>query len=127
MKHTRLPLLLYLLNASLLLTHEIDSAYWQEWNLFGLPGGIQFFLVLNFLLVAVAFYGFSEVIKGTRAGAICSLILAAAGLFAFSIHTYFLLTGHPEFRLPASLIILAATLLVSVAQAILVISVLRKQ
>jgi len=27
---------LYLLNGAILLTHEIDSAYWQEWQLFGI-------------------------------------------------------------------------------------------
>ena len=32
---------LYLVNASLLVTHEIDSAYWNEWELLHLPGGIQ--------------------------------------------------------------------------------------
>jgi hypothetical protein len=118
---------LYLFNASLLLTHEVDSAFWKEWDLFGLPGGIQFFLVLNFLMIVAAFFGFAEVVKGTRAGLYSSLALAVVGIFAFSIHSYFLLTGHPEFGLPVSLIILAATLLVSAAQAILVIFALRKQ
>src|SRR5512146_2873166 len=35
----------------LLIVHEIDSAYWHEWNLFGIPGGIQAFLLANVLLV----------------------------------------------------------------------------
>ena len=51
---------LYLLNCALLFSHEIDSAYWQEWDLFGLPGGIQLFLVLNLLLLVVALYGFKR-------------------------------------------------------------------
>jgi hypothetical protein len=34
---------LYLLNAALLFTHEIDSAFWKEWDLIGIPGGIKFF------------------------------------------------------------------------------------
>jgi len=49
---------LYILNFALLFTHEIDSAFWQEWKLFGIPGGIQVFLVLNFLLLLVALWGF---------------------------------------------------------------------
>jgi hypothetical protein len=36
----------YLTNATLLCVHEIDSAYWHEWSLFGIPGGIQLFLTL---------------------------------------------------------------------------------
>lgn len=49
---------LYLLNSALLFTHEIDSAFWREWDLFGMSGGIQGFLVANFLLLLVALYGF---------------------------------------------------------------------
>jgi len=35
-----LLLWLYLANAVLLINHEIDSAYWKEWELFKLPGGM---------------------------------------------------------------------------------------
>jgi len=39
---------LYLVNAILLINHEIDSAFWKEWELFKLPGGIGGFLILHF-------------------------------------------------------------------------------
>lgn len=41
MKTQHLTLLhwIYLLNASVLITHEIDSANWHEWEIFGIPGG----------------------------------------------------------------------------------------
>ena len=32
---------LYLVNAVLLITHEIDSAYWKEWELFKLLEAAQ--------------------------------------------------------------------------------------
>lgn len=35
------------MNAALLVTHEIDAAYWKEWELFGLPGTEGGFLVLH--------------------------------------------------------------------------------
>ena len=44
---------LYVLNLSLLATHQVDAAYWHEWDVFGVPGGLPFFLVFN--LAAVAF------------------------------------------------------------------------
>lgn len=44
MRSTPLLQWLYLLNAAALITHEIDSAYWREWELFG----IQVFLGLIF-------------------------------------------------------------------------------
>ena len=34
-----LKTLAYFVNSVLLIVHEIDSAYWEEWNLFRLPGG----------------------------------------------------------------------------------------
>ena len=41
---------IYLANAVLLISHEIDSAYWKEWDLFKLPGGITGFLIIHFHL-----------------------------------------------------------------------------
>ncbi len=112
---------LYLINLALLITHEIDSAYWQEWDLFGLPGGIQLFLVLNLLLLGAGLWGLRQVLldgKGRRA---FSLVLAGAGLFAVAIHTYFIVTGHQEFTLPISLGILAIILVTSLVQGLLVL------
>lgn len=42
-----LPQILFLLNSTVLFTHQIDAAYWHEWNLFHLPGGNQLNLILN--------------------------------------------------------------------------------
>ncbi len=108
---------LYLLNAAVLITHEIDSAYWREWELFGLPGGIQVFLGLNLLLVIVILYGHQALALGRISGFVLSWALVAGGLFAVIIHTCFLLQAGEAFRLPASIALLAATLLLSLAQA----------
>jgi hypothetical protein len=59
---------LYAVNAVLLIVHEIDSAYWKEWELFHLPGGISGFLALHIPLILVVFYGFSRVVLETRGG-----------------------------------------------------------
>jgi hypothetical protein len=107
---------LYLLNLALLITHEIDSAYWKEWNLFGLPGDIQGFLVINFLLIIAALVGFRKVIFRSRGGHYCALTVAGIGIFAFFIHTYFFITGHKEFTLPASIVTLIIILFVSLFQ-----------
>jgi len=111
---------LYLANASLLAAHEIDSAFWHEWDLFGLPGGIELFLVVNLALLAVVLYGFERVVLWRPGARAFSYILAAAGIFAFSIHMVLIGAGHPEFRAPVSLALLAGTLLVSVAQILVV-------
>jgi hypothetical protein len=107
---------LYLLTAALLVTHEIDSAYWKEWNLFGLPGGIDLFLLLNFALVVVALLGFRWLLEGRAIGRILSIVVALAGIFAFGIYGFFLVTGHPEFREPTSIALLVLILIASIIQ-----------
>ena len=119
---TKLVLMwLYLLNAAVLITHEIDSAYWHEWELFGIPGGIQLFLVLNLLLVILVLYGHQALVQGHISGRIFSWMLVAGGLFAITIHSYFLLQGSESFRLPVSTGLLAATFFLSLAQAVVML------
>ena len=117
MTRPSLAVSLYLLNGALLLTHEIDSAYWKEWDLFGVGGGLQAFLVINFVMALAVLVGLEQLVAGTRAGHVFSLVLAGSGIFAFLVHGYFLLRGHPEFNVPASKIVLGATLIVSPVQA----------
>jgi hypothetical protein len=116
---------LYSANATLLIVHEIESAYRQEWKLFRLPGGISFFLIVHLPLVFLILYGLVQVEQSSLAGKILSLVLALAGVFAFSIHSFLNLRGHPEFKTPISITVLAATLCVSVAQLVTTILWLR--
>ena len=104
---------LYIVTFALLATHEIDSAYWQEWTLLGLPGGIQVFLIANLALLLVFLYGLVQVARTPRTGAAFGLALSLAGLTAFVIHVWFLSWGRSEFRSVASISILTATLLTS--------------
>lgn len=107
---------LYLINAILLIIHEIDSARWQEWELFHLLGGASGFLILHVPLLSFVLYGLVLVERGSSTGLLFSLILGAAGIFAFSIHRVFLRRGDQGFREPISLGILWSTLLVSLLQ-----------
>jgi len=115
---------LYLANSVLLIVHEIDSAYWKEWNLFGLPGGITGFLILHLPLVFLVLYGLILVFQQTFSGLIFSLILSISGLFAFTIHTVFIKKGRNEFKVPVSLFLLISTLIISLIQASMTICLL---
>ncbi len=107
---------LYVANASLLIVHEIDSAYWREWEMLGLPGGEPGFLVAHVVLAAFVVWGYGRLAEGARAGLVLSFALATAGLAAAAIHAAFLLAGRPEFRTAASVGVLAAAFAVSAAQ-----------
>ncbi|MEE8391770.1 MAG: DUF6713 family protein [Anaerolineae bacterium] len=118
---------LYLLNTVLLILHEMDSAYWKEWELFRLPGGVTGFLLIHFPLYVVVLHGLVLVSQGALAGLVLSLVVSAAGIFAFCIHTYFLRKGRREFNIAISKLILAASLVMSLAQVVVTISVLARR
>lgn len=111
-----LLLWVYIINAVLLINHEIDSAYWKEWELFGLPGGVDLFLLLHLPLVFLVLWGLLKVAQQNVLGLIMSLVMAGGGLFAFCIHAWFLRRGRAEFNSFISKAILAATLVASIGQ-----------
>jgi hypothetical protein len=111
-----LLLWLYLINAVLLINHEIDSAYWKEWELFKLPGEITGFLLLHFPILGFILWGLILITKQSPWAWVFSLLLCAGGIFAFTIHTWFLRKGRPEFDKPVSKSILMALLIVSIVQ-----------
>jgi hypothetical protein len=114
---------LYLANSVVLICHEIDSAYWKEWRLFGHFFGsgsdercLGLFLALHVPMLLTVQWGLVETWRHSFAGLVLSLVLGGAGIFAFSIHAYFLKTGRPEFRVPMSMALLTTTLIVSLGQ-----------
>jgi len=106
----------YFVNAILLIVHEIDSAYWKEWELFKLPGGITGFLIIHFPLIGAILFGLIAITQWYIVGLVFSFILCAGGLFAFTIHTYFLKKGKEEFSSPISITILITILVISLIQ-----------
>lgn len=118
---------LYLANATVLITHQIDAAYWHEWDLFGIPGGNQVNLLLNLPIVLLVLYGHQALAQGRAVGLRFYWLLVVTGLFTVSIHAYFLMKGGKAFRQPVSVGILTATLLLSLAQAIAGFRVGRRQ
>lgn len=115
MSNVRLLRACYLTNASLLIAHEIDSAYWQEWKLFG-GGESGGFVLLHIPLVLAIVWGYGALQAGRRAGLWISALLVLGGLAAGLIHGTFLFLGRPEFRTPVSLGVIAAAVLVSLVQ-----------
>ena len=57
---------IYLINAILLINHEIDSAFWREWELFKLPGGTSGFLALHFPILFLVLYGLVSIERPFR-------------------------------------------------------------
>lgn len=111
-----LLLWLTVLNATLLIVHEIDSAYWREWELLHLPGGASGFVALHVPLVALILVAVLLVRDRSTTGLVLAFVMAAGGVLAFALHLFFIRRGHAQFKTAASLALLGALLVVSLAQ-----------
>jgi hypothetical protein len=114
---------IYLINAVILINHEIDSAYWQEWKLLwpNQKDGITGFLIAHIPLLFVILLGLVLVYEKRISGLIISLLLGAGGLFAFFFHFYHLRKGRPEFNTVISKAMIIATFFISIFQMYLTI------
>jgi hypothetical protein len=110
---------IYFANAVLIIDHEIESAYWKEWDLFHLPGQITGFVIIHIPVLALILLGGIMLYLQNTYGYILSVVLSAGGIFAFSAHTYFIKKGRPEFTLPISKILLSSILGLSLIQMVL--------
>ncbi len=107
---------LFLANATVLITHQIDAAFWHEWELFLIPGGNQMNLLLNIPIIALVLYAHSRVVANIHTGMFFYKLLAALGFLTCAIHAGFLLMGSESFVQPMSIALLVATFVLSAWQ-----------
>jgi hypothetical protein len=84
----RLIIVIYIINAMLLVLHEIESAYEKEWEILRLPGRITGFLLLHIPILFIMFYGLIELERMSRVGSILGIVLGAGGLLPLLIHKF---------------------------------------
>lgn len=84
--------------------------------MFRLAGGETEFLLFHIPLLFPVLYGIVLINHQTLAGLILSIMVSVSGLFAFSVHAFFLRCGWYQFKTPVSLGILWTILLVSLVQ-----------
>ncbi len=84
-----LPTVVFIINATLLLLHEIESAYVKEWEILKLPGGIKGFLSMHVPVILLLFWGVLEIEKRTPAGTLIAVIAGLGGLMPFFVHKVF--------------------------------------
>jgi hypothetical protein len=78
--------ILYIVNAALLLLHEIESAYEREWEILKLPGKITGFLLLHIPIIILIFYGLIEIEQRTAIGFVFGIITGIGGVIPFVVH-----------------------------------------
>ena len=108
-----------LLNAAALITHQIDAAYWHEWELFRIPGGNQINLLLNLPIIALVLYAHGQVRANAGHAVRCYQLMMFLGLLTVAIHSAFFAFGAQAFVQPMSIALLAATFALSITQLLL--------
>lgn len=93
-----------------LILHQIDAAYWHEWEMFHVPGGIQGFLVFNLAAIALVLAGYRHVLLATSRARCYAGVCAALGIGTGLIHAGFALAGLEQFHLPLSVAIIVLCL-----------------
>jgi len=78
--------LIYIINACLLVLHEIESAYLKEWEILKLPGKITGFLLLHIPILIILFWGAIEIEKQTSTGNIIAIVTGVGGMIPFLVH-----------------------------------------
>ena len=77
---------LYILNATLLLLHELESAFEREWEILGLPGRITGFIIMHFPIISILFYGLILLERQSLLGYFIGIISGIGGLLPFLVH-----------------------------------------
>ena len=114
----RWPRVLALLNTTLLLVHQIDAAFWHEWEMFRLPGGNQVNLLLNLPIVALVIYAYGCIASEAANSAMCQKLIALLGFITVAIHAGFFFAGRSEFAQPLSIGLLLGIGVLSVFQSV---------
>jgi len=114
----RLPLGVYVLNANLLLCHEIDAAYQQEWKLYRLPGGPDGFVALHIVLIGFVLWGLILVERGSDSWRWFSLLLGLAGVGGGMVHAAFLVAGSELVSTLFSMGLIVAFIVTSILQVV---------
>ena len=120
MKNKNTLEVLYVVVFTLLIVHEIDSAFWKEWQMLNLPGGIQLFNIIHIVVLPIFIIGYGALIKNIEKGLKFSLLLSILGTLAFVIHSIFIGIGYNQFKVPVSIFIIALMGILSVYQFIII-------
>ncbi len=80
---------LYIVNATILILHEIESGYEKEWEILKLPGKLTGFILLHVPVLLILFYGLYSIVQYPQARTIIAVITGCAGFIPFLVHKVF--------------------------------------
>ena len=101
------------MNAILLILHEIESAYWKEWEILKLPGEITGFILLHIPILFILLYGLVEIARKSLAGNIFGVLLGIGGSLPFIVHVL-IVSRKDKFNLPISKALIYANIVTGI-------------
>jgi hypothetical protein len=128
----KLLTILFAVNATLLLLHEIESAYEKEWEIFKLQvkskkkeeaAAITGFLIFHIPIILLFFYGLLEIDKQSFAGLILGIITGVGGLIPFLVHKI-AIKREDRFNLAISNVVIYLNIIFGIALIILSVSLI---
>lgn len=113
--------LFFILNATLLILHEIESSYEKEWEILRLPVKISGFLILHIPIILLLFYGVVEIEKLTPIGLILGIVIGIGGMIPFLVHKV-IVNRKDKFNMKISNIIIYTNLISGIITIVLSIN-----
>lgn len=108
----------YIINVTLLILHEIESGYEQEWRILKLPLELTGFLLLHLPIVCLMFYGVIAIYQKTVVGSVLCVVFGIVGIIPFLVHKIFVRRpGH--FEKPISQVLIYGNILTGVVLVVL--------
>lgn len=108
----------YILNATLLLLHEIESGFEKEWEILKLPGKITGFLILHIPIILLILYGLLELDKQTQIGLVLGIVTGIGGIVPLLVHKIFV-NRKEHFNLLISNILIYSNILTGIGTIVL--------
>ncbi len=103
-------------NIALLATHQVDASFQREWELFGVPGELNFFLFFNLVTISVLLLAFAKLASAQMRNLFWKYLIPVTGIFTAILHAVFIILGKTEFTQPFSIAILVLIFATSVWQ-----------
>ncbi len=114
----KLLTLFFILNATILLLHEIESSYEREWEILKLPCKITGFLLMHIPIIFLLFYGVIEIEKQSHVGLFLGIITGIGGFIPFLVHKL-LVARKDKFNLFISNILIGMNMITGMITVIL--------
>lgn len=108
---TSVLIMICIVNSILLILHEIESAYENEWKILHLPGDISLFLLIHIPILILFFLCPIGILLGIKGSYLISLMIGIGGMIPLIIHKLLIFKKDAFNRMTSNVIIYGNSLI----------------